>query len=207
MCRGFKTEANSIAREVRSEVGLAPTSPLDVWRLAQHLEIPVIPLSSLRESAPLAADLFLNGGQGMFSGVTVFRGNERTIVFNDAHVPGRQANDVGHELSHGLLLHPPAAAVDERGCRYWDREVEDEANWLSGALLVPAEAALSVIRSGWPMEMAAVHYGVTQKMMEFRINATGAIKRVQRAAAKKRWWNSDQFAHSSDFLIGRVNSD
>ena len=33
MCRGFKTEANSIAREVRSEVGLAPASSLDVWRL------------------------------------------------------------------------------------------------------------------------------------------------------------------------------
>ena len=43
----------------------------------------------------------------MFSGVTVFRGPRRTIVFNDAHAPGRQANDIGHELSHGLLLHTP----------------------------------------------------------------------------------------------------
>ena len=186
MRRGFKTEANSIAREVRSELGLAPTSPLEVWRLAQHLEIPVIPLSSLRESAPLATDLFLNDGQGMFSGVTVFRGNERTIVFNDAHVSGRQASDVGHELSHGLLLHLPETAVDERGCRYWDREVEDEAKWLSGALLVPEEAALIVARRGWPLAMAAAHYGVTQQMMKFRINVTGAIKRVRRAAGKRR---------------------
>jgi Zn-dependent peptidase ImmA (M78 family) len=184
--RGFKTEADAIAREVRGELGLALASPLDVWRLAEHLEIPVIPLSSLRESAPLAGDLFLNGSQGMFSGLTVFRGNERTIVFNDAHVPGRQASDVGHELSHGLLLHPPMAAVDERGCRYWDGDVEDEANWLSGALLVPEEAALSVARRGWSLAVAAAHYGVTQKMMEFRINVTGAIKRVRRAAAKRR---------------------
>ena len=186
MRRGFKTEANATAREIRSELGLAPTSPLDVWQLAEHLEIPVIPLSSLRESAPLAADLFLNDAQGMFSGVTVFRGNERTVVFNDAHVPGRQASDVGHELAHGLLLHPPEPAVDGRGCRYWKREVEDEADWLSGALLVPEEAALSVIRRGWSLAVASAHYGVTQKMMRFRINVTGAIKRVRRAAGKRR---------------------
>ncbi len=120
-------------------MGLALDSPLDVWQLAEHLEIPVIPLSSLKEAAPLAAALFLNEGQGIFSGVTVFRGNERTIVFNDSHVPGRQVSDIRHELSHGLLLHPPNAAMDELGCRYWDRDVEDEANWLSGALLVPEE--------------------------------------------------------------------
>ena len=186
MRRGFKTEANAIAREVRGELGLAPASPLDVRRLAEHLEIPMIPLSSLRETAPLAADLFLNDGQGMFSGVTVFHGNERTIVFNDAHVPERQASDVGHELAHGLLLHPPEPAVDGQGCRYWSRDVEDEANWLSGAMLVPEEAALSVIRRGWPLAVASDYYGVSQKMMRFRINVTGAVNRVRRASGKRR---------------------
>ena len=73
---GFESEANAIAQEVRGELGLAPAAPLNVWRLAEHLEMPVIPLSGLRESAPLAANLFLNAGQGMFSGVTVSRGNE-----------------------------------------------------------------------------------------------------------------------------------
>ena len=121
---------------------------LDVWRLAEHLAIPVIPLSGFHEAAPHAARLFLNGGEEMFSGVTVFRGSNRTIVFNDAHVVGRQASDVGHELSHGLLLHTPVAAVDGRGCRVWDSDIEEEANWLTGALLVPEEAALHG-RSAW----------------------------------------------------------
>ena len=185
MRRGFKTEANAIAREVRRELKLASASPLDVWRLAEHLDIPLVPLSSFQDVAPLAADLFLNGGREMFSGVTVFRGSARTVVFNDAHAPGRQASDIGHELSHGLLLHPPAVAVDERGCRYWDRELEDEANWLSGALLVPEEAAFQVVRRGWSLSEAASYYGVTPAMMEFRIRVTGAEKRVQRAAAKR----------------------
>ena len=180
MRRGFKTEANAIAREVRAELFLSRISPLDVWLLAEHLEIPVIPLSSFHRAAPDAARLLLNGGQGMFSGVTVFRGPRRTIVFNDAHAPGRQANDVSHELSHGLLLHTPTAAIDGRGCRVWDREAEAEANWLSGALLVPEEAAIQIVQRGWSMREAAARYGVTQKMVQYRVNVTAARKRVQR---------------------------
>ena len=154
-------------------------SPLDVWRLAEYLEISVVPLSTLHSAAPEAARLFLNGGQELFSGVTVFRGPRRTIVFNDAHAPGRQANDVGHELSHGLLLHTPASAVDGRGCRVWDREAEAEANWLSGTLLVPEEAALHILRRGWSTREAAVRYGVTPKMIQYRLNVTAARKRVR----------------------------
>ena len=180
MRRGFKSEANAIAREVRAELSLSRTSPLDVWRLAEFLEIPAVPLSTLHSAAPEAARLFLNGGQEMFSGVTVFRGPRRTIVFNDAHAPGRQANDVGHELSHGLLLHTPAAAVDGRGCRVWDRDAEAEANWLSGTLLVPEEAALHIVRHGWSTREAASRYGVTPKMIQYRLNVTAARKRVRR---------------------------
>ena len=153
-------------------------SLLDVWRLAEHLDIPVIPLSGFHEAALHAERLFLNGGQAMFSGVTVFRGSNRTIVFNDAQVVGRQASDIGHELSHGLLLHTPVAAVDGRGCRVWDRDVEAEANWLSGALLVPEEAALQIVQRGLSMPQAAAKYGVTPKMVQYRISVTGARTRV-----------------------------
>ena len=180
MRRGFKTEANAIALEVRAELSLSRTSRLDVLLLAEHLDIPAIPLSSFHRTAPQAARLFLNGAQEMFSGVTVFRGPRRTIVFNDAHALGRQANDVGHELSHGLLLHTPTAAMDGRGCRVWDKEAEAEANWLSGALLVPEEAALQIVRRGWSLQEAAARYGVTPKMIRYRVNVTAARKRVQR---------------------------
>ena len=73
MRRGFKTEANAIALEVRAELSLSHTSPLDVWRLAELLDIPVVPISSFHEAAPNAARLFLNEGEEIFSGVTVFK--------------------------------------------------------------------------------------------------------------------------------------
>lgn len=180
MRRGFKTEANVLAREVRDELSLSHHSPLDAWRLAKLLGIPVVPLSDCREAAPDATRFFLNGGQELFSGVTVFDGPRRMIVINDAHVRGRQASDLANEISHGLLQHAPSVALDERGCRVWDREKEAEADWLGGALLVPEEAAMRIVSLGWSDREAAARYGVTPTMIRYRLNVTGARKRVQR---------------------------
>ena len=185
MRRGFKTEAKAIAREVRDEMSLAPTSCLDPWRLAEHLCIPVIPMSSFIAAEPDAVRFYQNEGEAVFSGVTVFRGTRRTVVFNDAHAPGRQANDIVHELGHGLLGHSPTVAMDELGCRHWDQEMEDEADWLSSVLLVPEEAALLIVQRGWSPEKAAAKYGVSRAMIQFRINVTGARRRVRRMHAKR----------------------
>ena len=186
MRRGFKSEANQISRLVRQELSLNRTDPLDVWRLAEHLSIPVVPLSTLSAKAPKAAAHFLRDETSAFSGMTVFDGHRRTIVFNDSHAPGRQVSNIAHELSHGLLLHAPTLALDDRGCREWDRSIEDEADWLSGALLLPEEAAVLIVQRGWSLEAAAEEYGVTPKMVQFRINVTGARKRVERKRAWRR---------------------
>ena len=68
----------------------------------------------------------------------------------------------------------------------WDNETEAEADWLSGALLISEEAALLIARRGWSMPQAAVHYGVTPKMVQYRVNVTGAIKRMQRMGLNSR---------------------
>ena len=180
MNRGFKSEARKIASSVRRELGLARTAPLDVWELAEWLAVPVLPLSSFHTDAKHAVRYFGIVDQSVFSAVTVFDGPKRLIVHNDYHSAGRQASDVGHELSRGLLMHDPAPVLDGRGCRYWSKEIEDEANWLSGVLLVPDEAALSVIRRRIPLDAAATMYGVSKQMMNFRINVSGARKRVRR---------------------------
>jgi Zn-dependent peptidase ImmA (M78 family) len=65
----------------------------------------------------------------------------------------------------------------------WGQELEEEANWLAGALLVSDEAAIAVARSKMSIENAARKYGVSSKMMRFRLNVSGAHARVQRA----RW--------------------
>ncbi|MCY3922121.1 MAG: ImmA/IrrE family metallo-endopeptidase [Chloroflexi bacterium] len=155
-----------------------------MWHLAEHLGIAVVPLSDLSREAPEAVSYFGSRGKSVFSGVTVFEGTRRMIVFNDAHAAGRQASNIAHELSHGLLHHPRAPAMDGLGCRFWNRELEDEANWLSGALLVPEEATLLIVQRDWCVKEAAAKDGVTPTMIRFRINVTGARVRVQRSQAR-----------------------
>lgn len=177
--RGFKAEANEIALEVRRELGLRPVDWLDPWALARHLEIPVHPIAALSQLAPSAWRHFSEVHPTVFSAVTVFDGLRRAIYHNDAHSPGRQASNLAHELAHGLLLHPPTPALDDRGCREWDQDIEDEATWLGGALLITEHAALSIVRRGLSLGQAATIYGVSEQMVGYRLNVTGARRRVR----------------------------
>jgi hypothetical protein len=179
--RGFKSEANATAREVRAELGLKDLDRLDPWGLAAHLEVPIIPLSDFGQDAPRALHHFTEVELEAFSAVTVFEGFRRTIVHNDAHSLGRQASDVTHEEGHALLLHPPTPALDHRGCRLWDQNIEDEAHWLAGALLLTEDAALWIARKGISTADAAQQFGISEQMVTYRLNVTGARTRVARA--------------------------
>ena len=88
---GFKKQALEIATEIRAELSVSPAAPLDPLILAAHLEVPVIPLSDFSGDAPFAVTLFGRHDKDAFSAVTVLRGHRRLIVYNDAHVPGREA--------------------------------------------------------------------------------------------------------------------
>jgi Zn-dependent peptidase ImmA (M78 family) len=182
---GFKTEASDLAREIRAELSIGSLEQLDPRLLAAHLEIPIVGLSELVASTPSAAHL-INVEPEAFSAVTVFDGKRRAIVHNDGHALVRQNSNLAHELAHGLLLHPPTPAMDDKGCRIWNGDIEDEAAWLAGCLLVTMEAALAVARGQLTMIAAANHLGISVDMVRYRVNVTGAQKIVQRAAAARK---------------------
>jgi Zn-dependent peptidase ImmA (M78 family) len=179
--RGFKTTANELSADIRSEMGLGPFDRLDPRRLAEHLEIPVFGLSAFVSEAPTVSHLMV-AEPDVFSAVTVFCGPRRTIVHNDSHALVRQNSNLSHELSHGLLGHPPTPALDDTGCRVWNQDLEDEASWLGGCLLISEAATLAIARGRWTEEQATVRFGVSAQMIRFRVNATGAIARVRRSS-------------------------
>ena len=183
--RGFKTEANDVATQIRRELKLGPFDPLDPRVLAEHLEVPVVDLSSLLESTPSVKHLLVVEPEA-FSAVTVFRGSERTIVHNDGHVLPRQSSNICHELGHALLLHPPTPPMDDKGCRIWNQDLEDEANWLGGILLVTEAATIAIAKGKWTVTSAAWHFGVSPAMIRFRMNATAARMRVARSQQFRR---------------------
>ncbi len=188
MKRGFKSECESIATAVRGEIGLAAHAPLNSSDLADHLGIPVHPLSALEGNgiAVSSAVQHVRKHNKVLSAMTIFPAwpkHHRLVIFNDANSAARQNSDVAHELAHGLLLHEPRSAI-VNGCRDYSRGDEEEAAWLSGCLLVPREAALVVAMAQSPLAVAAIEYGVSTQMMTYRVNSTGVLRQAE--ASRRR---------------------
>jgi Zn-dependent peptidase ImmA (M78 family) len=111
-----------------------------------------------------------------FSALTVCAGTHRLIVYNQRHPPGRRANSLAHELSHIILEHPPAPALDESGARLWDPQLEAEADWQAGALLVPRDGVLAWLRRERNLANGEKHFGVSRALFLWRVHQTGAAR-------------------------------
>ena len=183
MRRGFKTEAEQHAVELRQELCLAEAASLCPWRLAEHLEVPIHTLATIASVEPVAAEYLLGLGRQYFSAVTLFVGNHglsRTICHNESHALNRQRSNLMHELAHAILLHPPTEMFS---C---DPKSEAEAVWLGAALLFPRVAAIKIATNGDPIDVAAKTYGVSEDLMKYRLGVTGATTITKRRRAKMR---------------------
>lgn len=181
--RGFKTEANWYSRSLRSDLQLAPFSPLCPWKLSEHLGFPLWTLEEFVAEHPEEVKYLRSPkGQRDFSAVTLCLGTKRLIIYNDAHDEKRQAADIVHEISHCLLGHPSKPPFDEAGSRHYDAELEDEANWLGPALLISEEAALHIAERGLSVGEASDRYGASEQVVRMRLNVTAAHRRVRPAA-------------------------
>ena len=182
--RGFQARANRIAVGVRTDLGLSPEEPLDPWNVCDHFEIAVIRLSSLKsDTGDIVGEHFLRAERNVFSAVTVVCGIRRAIVHNDRHVPVRQRSNLTHELAHAFLGHRATPLLQGDGERHFDQLIEAEAHFLGGALLITNEAAYRIARRGLE-DTAAEVYGVSQRMLQYRLQISGARKRVARLMAK-----------------------
>ena len=182
----FASDAESTAEAVRAEMDTRNIDRLDPIALARHLEIPVLSLSALLQIAgdfdglEGAVRILREDEDGALSAVTVFGSTGRLIVYNDSHAAARRASDLTHEIAHGLLLHPPAVALDPGGCRAWNEDIENQASYLGGALLIPGKAARWSAQRQMSVEATAARFGCSPEMVNWRWNESGA-RRLRRS--------------------------
>lgn len=183
--RGFKSEANWLARDVRRSLGLAPAAPLSPFSLAESLGIGVLRVRDLQEQCPAAVSYLLSSkGSDEFSAVTIHSYGKRLIVHNDGQHPNRQVANISHELAHALLHHPPHNLIGEDGGRRFEAVMEAEANWLGPALLISEEAALWIVEQDLDVRRAGQIFGVSTAVVRMRLRTVGAEKRVAARRAK-----------------------
>jgi hypothetical protein len=70
-----------------------------------------------------------------------------------------------------LLCPPP---LDEFVCRNFDGDLEEDARWVSGALLVTETEAVTTAFRQLSDTEAAILYSVSDPMMRYRLNVTAA---------------------------------
>ena len=97
--RGFRKEAEEYAVEFREELGLKEHEPLDPFRLAERLAIPVCALSKHPAISRETKEYFQGPGNSTFSATTLVDGIYSEIIHNDFQHPNRQHSNITHELA------------------------------------------------------------------------------------------------------------
>jgi hypothetical protein len=186
--RGFKTWCENTAVGLRRQLGIALEDPLDPAALAQHLGVAVWAAHDVPGADDDTLRVLLHDDPSSWSAVTVHAAGASVIITNSAHSGGRPASDLMHELAHLVLGHEAARVdVSEDGhlvLHTFDRAQEDEANWLSGCLLLPRVALLHAREHGWTSRRIADHYGVSETMVGYRMNVSGVEAQMKR---RKNW--------------------
>ena len=174
--RGFRKEADEYAVEFRKELGLEEYEPLDHFVLARHLDIPVHALSKYPSLPDDTKRYFKGAGKSIFSATTLVDGIYNEILHNDFQHPNRQHSNITHELAHIILFHPSRPPLLNGSCRNFDALLEKEANELGFTLLVPKAAALLAIEEFPELRDAAEHYGVSEKLLRYRVGITDVMR-------------------------------
>ena len=183
--RGFKSEAERIAKQVQADLGLSISESVEPKLIAELLGIEVragdelIPRERFEELGDIQADAF--------SACTLRPSPDRTVVVHNPLSPKtRWKSDIAHELAHTLLDHELSRVqrlgdVTFLSC---DPVQEEEAAWLSGCLLLPRALLLAEIQRGAGARDIARKHGVSERMAQYRLDVTG-VERQNQASIKK----------------------
>ena len=162
--RGFKSEAERIARRVRVDLGLNAADPVAPELIAELLGIEIkagdelLPRERFQELEDIQPDAF--------SACTLRPSLDRVVVVHNPLSPKtRRKSDVAHELAHMLLDHE-LSRVQRLGDITFlscDPVQEEEAAWLSGCLLLPRALLLAEVSRGEGSEDIARKHGVSRK--------------------------------------------
>lgn len=182
--RGFKSWCENVSLQMRREVSLKRTDPLPADALATYMEVQLLTPRDIPRVPAQTLDVLTRSERFSWYALAVSADGHDAVIYNPAQSAGRRSSDIMHELSHLLIGHAPSTVLltpdGETALRTFDRQQEDEANWLAGCLLLPRPALIHIVQSGWAHEDALERYFVSQDLLDFRLNVTGVRSQMRR---------------------------
>ena len=182
--RGFKSWCEKTSLQYREKLGIDKKMPLNAFQLAEHLKIKTISPIQIQGISEGCITTLLSDESDSWSAVTICLNSERQIiVYNSSNVPWRQSNDIMHEISHVVIGHKAQMVHSlDAGLflRHYDKDQEDEADWLAGTFLLPKDALFRICYSNDKSKMAK-EYMVSEKLLNMRLNVSGVNRIKQRS--------------------------
>ncbi len=184
--RGFKANAEKLAKEYREKLNIHPCAPMSAFQLAKHLSVPCYKATDiLTESSHIITLSGSNGSDCEWSALTMDTqlGN-RIVIYNPFHSEVRQQSDLMHELAHIICDHQhPEVIHDEPiplGMRNFDQKQEEEANCLGSTLLLAKPGLLWANKRNMNYEEIGTHFSASVDMVKYRMNMTGIARMMKR---------------------------
>lgn len=184
--RGFKAEAERLAKEIWGGMGLEPGDSLDALSLAKHVGCDVrsaaqlVDITKLEELRRIQDDAF-------FACTFKLPDGRHAIVYNPLMKETRINSDVAHEVAHIVLKHRLSRLqrIGKVAFHSCDSQQEEEASWLSGCLLLPRFAIAHDLRKRFSHSTIADRRRLSREMVEYRIRVTGVARQFAAAGHRK----------------------
>ncbi len=177
--RGFKAEAERLAKDIWSAMRLTPSDCMDAVDLAKHVGCVVrsadalVDIAKLKELKRIQDDAF-------FACTFKLPGDRHAIVFNPLMPDTRRNSDVAHEVAHIVLDHRLSRLERLGNVAFLscDKQQEEEAAWLSGCLLLPRFALSHDVTKRMASKTIAENRVLSNDMVDYRVRVTGVARQL-----------------------------
>lgn len=180
--RGFKSNAERLAKQYRVKLRIHPCAPLCAFKLAEYLKVPVF---CATEFLTLPSDVKIlkgiNGTDCEWSALTMTtKTGNKIIIHNPYHSVVRQQSDIMHELAHLICKHERHQAEYDFeipfGMRHYDEVEEEEAKCLGSTLQLATPCLLWARKKKMTIEDIGEYFNASKAMVIYRMNITGISK-------------------------------
>ncbi|MBT5376327.1 MAG: ImmA/IrrE family metallo-endopeptidase [Nitrospinaceae bacterium] len=181
--RGFKSQCERRAVEVRKDLGLSKIAPLKAFDLAKHFGITVWSTEEIAGLSPEDQKNLTSEDNDSWSALTIRMGINNLVIYKNGQSFPRTNSVIMHELSHIILGHELADACISNDGSFapsnFNQEQEEEANWLGGTLLLPRPLLLYIRQKNMNNQEVREIYGVSEAMLIWRVRMTGVDSQMK----------------------------
>lgn len=184
MRRGFKAYAEKLSANTRLRLGVRMDQNIDPRTLVKAEGCLVWCPQEIPNLDQCHLDQLLVNDPESWDAMAIKDGGWTVIVINPSRSTTRQVNTIMHEWAHLKLKHKPSRVDEFDGglllLSDYPKELEDEADWLAGAMLAPREGLMKLRRRGLSNAQIANVFGISADLATWRLRMTGVDRQMSR---------------------------